>query len=679
MRLALPFVLICTAAAPVTAQSDSTHHAFDLNAISVIAHPVPVAIRLSAASASVVDRDAIVRLGARTLPDILDFLPGLLFVNRDGAGELPMVISRGFFGGGETDYALLLIDGVPAAEGRTGAVEWTQISATSIERVEVLRGPGSAVYGDAALGAVINVVTRRSQRAHGLVADLSAGSWQGAGGNVRAYHATGAGVLIGSAEVDRAGGYREHSAATRLRGSLEHRWDEAGLPGGYVRMTATRLENEEPGPLDAAGFEAGPRHAHPLFGGDTRTRNAFEASGGTSGTRLGAGRLTVDARVRRTEQDRVRTLLVTPSFGDTQAHDEGEWNVFGKTQLATTGRIGTLVTGLEATSIRYTSRYSEPGGGASLSEGSGRRESWAAYAEAERSIGDRIRVYGGARFERIVTHGESMGETDRSRYSRWSPRVGLNIEYRSTATSPGNAFVLFTGSFKAPTLDQLYDVREIRAGGASFNLSNAGLRPQRARGLEAGLLQKLDAGRSIGLEAALALYLLDMDDEIDFDLATFRYGNILKSRHRGIELSLAAALPGGIDLQHALTITDVEFMGGENAGNRLKNIPGVAAQTSVSLAVAGGARLTLGHRWSGHTYLDDANTERLESPAMLDATLRWSRGRLGLSLHATNVLDAHGASIGALLQDPASGVEERLLYPVAGRALRLTLSIGEGS
>ncbi len=164
------------------AQTDSVPTvSFRLDEIIVVAHRTPTLLRESVAATSVLTRSDIEGLHARNLWEILQHVPGLTFVERDGAGQLPMAVARGFFGGGETSYVLLTIDGTPANDTRTGLAEWSQIPVSAIERIEVLRGSASVVYGDAALGAVVHVMTRGGSRPAGVSGALRGGSWGDAG------------------------------------------------------------------------------------------------------------------------------------------------------------------------------------------------------------------------------------------------------------------------------------------------------------------------------------------------------------------------------------------------------------------------------------------------------------------------------------------------------------------
>src|SRR5687768_9554191 len=116
----------------------------------------------TSAAVTVLDRDDIEGLPATSLSEVLAFLPGVTMFFESGASGLPTITSRGFFGGGEVEYVKLLVDGVPIGDAESGNVDWQRFRAGDLERIEVLHGPGSALYGDTALGGVIQVFTRDS-------------------------------------------------------------------------------------------------------------------------------------------------------------------------------------------------------------------------------------------------------------------------------------------------------------------------------------------------------------------------------------------------------------------------------------------------------------------------------------------------------------------------------------
>src|SRR5688572_33174823 len=157
---AFAFASLLVFAVRAAAQPDSATSTHRLDATVVVAHRIPLDLRASTAAVSVITRADLDRTQARTLPDALRFIPGLRFTSLDGSGALPVASARGFFGGGENEYVLLLIDGIPVNTTRTTLAAWMSIPVATIDRIEIFRGSGSVLYGDAAIGGVINVITR---------------------------------------------------------------------------------------------------------------------------------------------------------------------------------------------------------------------------------------------------------------------------------------------------------------------------------------------------------------------------------------------------------------------------------------------------------------------------------------------------------------------------------------
>jgi vitamin B12 transporter len=110
-------------------------------------------------SVSVMTRADIESVGAAALGDALRFVPGLSVEANGREGALTSLFARG----GESDYNLVLIDGV-RVNASGGQFDFSRISASEIERVEVVRGAQSALWGSDAMGAVVQVFTRRNDR-----------------------------------------------------------------------------------------------------------------------------------------------------------------------------------------------------------------------------------------------------------------------------------------------------------------------------------------------------------------------------------------------------------------------------------------------------------------------------------------------------------------------------------
>ena len=100
----------------------------------------------------------------RTFADVLKDIPGLNVVQTGGPGGVTSVFMRGT----NSNHTKVLIDGIDAGvipSNSTGAFDFGQLLTQDIERVEVLRGPQSGLYGSDAIGGVINIITKAGDQA----------------------------------------------------------------------------------------------------------------------------------------------------------------------------------------------------------------------------------------------------------------------------------------------------------------------------------------------------------------------------------------------------------------------------------------------------------------------------------------------------------------------------------
>ncbi len=131
----------------------------DEAAIVVTATRVPIRVSEQLADVTVIDRAAIEAAGATTLPQLLAQQPGLQITTQGGAGKVTGLFTRG----SATGHTLLLVDGVPLGSATLGLPTLQNLPLAQIERIEILRGPASSLYGSDAVGGVIQVITRQGE------------------------------------------------------------------------------------------------------------------------------------------------------------------------------------------------------------------------------------------------------------------------------------------------------------------------------------------------------------------------------------------------------------------------------------------------------------------------------------------------------------------------------------
>jgi len=117
----------------------------------------PQTIEELVADVTVIDAEEIARSGAQSLSEILQRQPGVEVLRNGG----PAAVSAAFIRGANRGHTVLLVDGLRVASASVGAPSLEAIPVSQIERIEILRGPASSLYGADAIGGVIQVFTRK--------------------------------------------------------------------------------------------------------------------------------------------------------------------------------------------------------------------------------------------------------------------------------------------------------------------------------------------------------------------------------------------------------------------------------------------------------------------------------------------------------------------------------------
>ena len=194
LRSYVPIALALASAGPVlSAESDA-----DLDSVIVTATRTPEPADQTLTSVTVLTRDDIDPLQPHSVAELLAGLPGVSIANTGGLGKATSVFLRGT----EADEVLVLIDGIRAGSASTGTTAFEQIPVDQIERIEIVRGPRSSLYGSDAIGGVIQIFTRRGDGTLTPSLSLSGGTyatWQGqaglSGGNEHAWYSISAAGL----------------------------------------------------------------------------------------------------------------------------------------------------------------------------------------------------------------------------------------------------------------------------------------------------------------------------------------------------------------------------------------------------------------------------------------------------------------------------------------------------
>jgi vitamin B12 transporter len=134
----------------------------------------------SLASVTVITRQDIERLQPQSLQDLLRGVPGLTLANKGGAGKVSFLFLRGT----ESDHVLVLLDGIKLGSATLGSVPIQHLPIDQIERIEIVRGPRSSLYGSEAIGGLVQIFTRRGGGDLKRRFSLDLGSYASRGGSL---------------------------------------------------------------------------------------------------------------------------------------------------------------------------------------------------------------------------------------------------------------------------------------------------------------------------------------------------------------------------------------------------------------------------------------------------------------------------------------------------------------
>lgn len=593
----------------------------------------------TAASVVVLSSAELAATAAPTVDDALRQVPGFSLFRRAGsrfANPTAQGATLRGLGGSGTSRALVLADGVPLNDPFGGWIYWARIPRAALERVEVLRGAGSDLYGSGALAGVIQLL-RRDVGRPGLVAEVSAGelgtldgsafgawtrgSW-GASLAAEGFDTDGY-VLVDPAErgpVDVPASSRHSTAELTVERRLLHQ----GQDKGRLFVRGSWLDEER-------------GNGTPLQTNDTVLR---ETSAGGDWS-LGAGALSM--RLSGGDQDFHQTFTAVSADRESErlTRTQSVPSEFAGLSLQASRPLSdrhALVGGLEARQVRGTSDeiVITAGGSQPVSAG-GRQRTSGLFLEDMIRATPRLSLTLGGRLD-LWTNDEQGG--DERDESAFSPRVSLLFQATDRWVWTASAY----RAFRAPTLNELY--RAFRVGDA-LTLANPDLDAERLTGGETGALW---TGRNGRLTARGTLFWMEVEQTIanvtlssQPGLITRQRRNLGRTRSRGLETEATVragrwAFSGG----YLFTNAEVESAPAEPAleGLRLPQVPRHQLSFQLRFDDPRLASVGLQARWADEQFDDDLNQLRLGSFATVDALVSRPLGR-GLSVFAAaeNLLD----------------------------------------
>lgn len=599
--------------------ANDTIRALPVQGVTVTVLRTPIPLWRSPYAVSVVDNSATAASAPGLgLDEALRAVPGVQIDNRYNYALGERISIRGF--GARAQFGVrgvrVIADGVPATfpDGQTSL---SHLDLGFLERVEVVRGPASALYGGSS-GGVLQLETAVPAPGERIrEAGLTAGSHE----LLRAHAAVGAGTGDGSWLVRLShqgyGGARDYSEARNLR---FHAAGRASTPLGDLSLSATAVDYDadNPGSLSTTLLAEDRTQA---FANNVRQRTGESGRQGQLGASLrrlaGPGELELSAWAI----DRSVLNPIPASIIDLQRRVFG-----GRTVYRTALPAGSVAIGAEAATQRdqrVNFDNDEGRTGSTTLDQDETVDDLALFAQATVNPIEALTLLGGLRYDwyRFAAEDELISAADPDdsgslRMSQASPSLGAALRIAAEL----NLYANVATAFETPTTSELAN-RPSGAGGF-----NPDLRPQETLSYEAGLKGSRGARASWELAAYSAEVtnaLIPFEVEGAPDRQFFR--NAGSARHRGVEAGLVVRPAPWLEMRAAYTLTDARFAdytvdGVDFEDNRIPGIAPHRVEATGSLSLPGGGFLALDARHSSRTPVDDAN--ETHSPSYFVADLR---------------------------------------------------------
>ncbi|MEP6941499.1 MAG: TonB-dependent receptor [Betaproteobacteria bacterium] len=576
------------------------------------------------------------------LSESLSRVPGIVVQNRGNYAQDLMVSSRGF--GARANFGVrgvrLYQDGIPATmpdgQGQTGS-----FSLVSARRVEVMRGPFSTLYGNAA-GGVIAIFTEDGPTPPFAQAQVVAGSYGTSNSIIKVEGATPAVNYALAANVFHIDGYRDHSEASRdlANAKLRFRVGESGTLT-IIGNSLYQPEAQDPLGLTKAQWYADPRQADPaakLF--DTR-KTVNQQQGGATWDQP----LTADTSLRVTGYGGARTVRQYLALTGVAATSSGGVtdlsNAFGGIDARVVSRFDVAGAPLRVTlGAAYDSQHQHRRGYVNNfgSLGDLRRDEQDnvsdndVYVQAEWAL-PVVSLMAGLRYsdvrfvstDRYITP-QNPDDSGSVRYSKPTPVVGAVWHASDTV----NVYANYGVGFETPTFAEL----AYRPVGPGLNFA---LQPAVSKSAEIGVKTLFSARQ----RATLSLFAIDTTNEIVIDTSTggrTTYRNASKTRRRGVEAEWEGALDYGFAAYASFTYLLAEFADATTTGTppqvipsgaRLPGVPASSAYAELSWSRPDwyGFSAAIEAQYANKVYVNDRNSDYAPSYAVANVRAGWKQSR----------------------------------------------------
>jgi iron complex outermembrane recepter protein len=609
--------------------------------------------------------------GATSLVELLGRQEGIQFRSYSGQDPLAVIDLRGMGGDNPFGKVQMQLNGRRLNRPDMASVNWFQIPLSQVERIEIVRGAGSVLYGDSAVAGVINVITKRGEGKPLFRLSAVAGSY--------GLHSEQVGVS-GSEEKWSYGvsggnyfslGYRNRSTVSSQGAGLDLGYDASDHLGLSLGASFSRTQYEMPGNLTAAEMAVDRRQYQPA-----RPTYWTSASSDDDGTD------------RQTDLN-LRADMMLGDFGRAEIGfstgmkevkiDNASWNSFNSYSIHTyavtpkyilekaiLGHANKLTAGVDYyiepfTLDRYTSRERTQ----KLSVTDLERQTTGYYLRNEIHLSEPLILSAGYRWEEATIKGNSTtlpGTVDfDTKKTHQGDAHELGLTYLIGDKS--KVFAKYATAYRLPFIDEQ---SSYYGWGNSF-LAN----------LEKETAKTMELGTSLNplknLTVGLTLFRIDMENEIAWNGATNRNENLDRTRHEGVEGTFSYLWEKRFKIYGSYAYHRATFEAGQYNGKELPLVPNQVIKLGAEWYLPAAFMLRPEVRFTSDAYLsgDNDNTgEKLSSHQIYDLFLFYrpviGRYKISVFVGVENLTDELYATSGV----KGTAFSAQAYYPMPERTVK---------
>jgi iron complex outermembrane receptor protein len=681
MRLVLLGLAAAAACCPAFAQDES---------VVITAPRFPEEVRKLPASVTVITREDIDRSAARTIPELLANEVGVTMKDFYGNNASGTSIDLRGYGITGDQNTLILLDGQRLTNFDLSGVQWAAVPLAGIERIEILRGTGSVLYGDNASAGVINIVTRSPLQA-GKSAELfgRVASYGTVEGQLYGSYGTESFGINGSLYGYQSDGYRQNNRNEQQNATLNTRW---GVGNGTLdlRFGADRQDLRLPGARRVQPSIGLDEYASDRSGAQTpldwTTRDGVRA-GVSLLQRLGRAEVVLGLDYRGKEQKAYFDQGGFPSSRDDKL-DQWSFSPRVRVPFSVAGIGNSLVFGVDWRTWDWhsdradtQSNLSRPANSVTVTQ-----DTLGAYVQDTLQLTRATLMTLGWREERARYSGDDVADPTspacfgcsaapsvRDTQHAYAWEAGLRHELTSTITP----FIRASRSYRFVNADEIYE------SDAAFAPQFQLLRPQHAITYEAGT-----AWRWRNHAARATVFQSDVTDEIHLNPFTTGIGNtnLPPSRRQGVELDGTWQATATLRVSGTYAYTDAKFQEGtfpgavgpddSIAGKTVPLVPRHKGTLAASWDILPKTRLSAGFTALSKQVLDNDEVNTLEHriPAfrVLDLKLAQTVGPARIAVIVNNVFNQKYYTYAVRSQFTA---DRYAVYPLPGTTYGLTAEL----